>query len=288
MGALASTGALMAAGAVHADTNYTVKAGDTVSQLALDYNSSVDAITQQNHLADPNFIVVGQHLDIPNDDNNGQPAGQDNSQVTAQNTSATTADASAAVLTPTANVNANDVNSGANQNSTINLGNNTSVVLPTNTANHTANTNATTNTQAAATTNVQTAGGNGGSNVTPANATHNPAQAVAIAQAQIGTPYVWGGNQPGGFDCSGLVQYAYGLDAAHRTTYTQETMGAHHYDVQNAQPGDIYFWGTDSAPYHEALATGNGNYIQAPQPGQNVQNGNINWYRPNYYVSMNN
>lgn len=296
MGALASTGALMAAGAVHADTNYTVKAGDTVSQLALDYNSSVDAITQQNHLADPNFIVVGQHLDIPNDDNDGQTAGQDNSQVTAQNTSATTADASAAVLTPTANVNANDVNSGGNQNSTINLGNNTSVVLPTKTASNTANTNATvqpqttatTNTQAAATTNVQTAGGNGGSNVTPANATHSPAQAVAIAQAQIGTPYVWGGNQPGGFDCSGLVQYAYGLDAAHRTTYTQETMGAHHYDVQNAQPGDIYFWGTDSAPYHEALATGNGNYIQAPQPGQNVQNGNINWYRPNYYVSMNN
>ena len=79
MGALASTGALMAAGAVHADTNYTVKAGDTVSQLALDYNSTVDAITQQNHLADPNFIVVGQHLDIPNDDNDGQTAGQDNS-----------------------------------------------------------------------------------------------------------------------------------------------------------------------------------------------------------------
>ena len=56
----------------------------------------------------------------------------------------------------------------------------------------------------------------------------------------------------------------------------------------NSQSGDIYFWGSDKAPYHEALATGNGNYIQAPQPGQNVQNGNINWYRPNYYVSMQN
>lgn len=294
MGALASTGALMAAGAVHADTNYTVKPGDTVSQLALDYNSSIDAITQQNHLADPNFIVVGQHLDIPNDNNDGQSSDQNAGQGTVQDTSATTADTSAAVLAPTANVTADDNN--ANQNSTISLGNNTSVVLPSSTANNTANASATaqpqmtatTNAQAAATTNVQTAGGNGGSNVTPANATHSPAQAVAIAQAQIGTPYVWGGNQPGGFDCSGLVQYAYGLDAAHRTTYTQETMGAHHYDVQNAQPGDIYFWGTDSAPYHEALATGNGNYIQAPQPGQNVQNGNINWYRPNYYVSMNN
>lgn len=113
------------------------------------------------------------------------------------------------------------------------------------------------------------------------------ANAVAVAQAQIGTPYVWGGNQPGGFDCSGLVQYAYGLGSNYRTTYQQTNLGDHHNDIQNAQSGDLYFWGPDSAPYHVAIATGNGGYIQAPTPGQNVQTGNINYYTPSFYISMN-
>lgn len=113
------------------------------------------------------------------------------------------------------------------------------------------------------------------------------ANAVAVAQAQIGTPYVWGGNQPGGFDCSGLVQYAYGLGSNYRTTYQQTNLGVHHSDIQNAQSGDLYFWGPDSAPYHVAIATGNGGYIQAPTPGQNVQTGNINYYTPSFYISMN-
>lgn len=113
------------------------------------------------------------------------------------------------------------------------------------------------------------------------------ANAVAVAQAQIGTPYVWGGNQPSGFDCSGLVQYAYGLGSNYRTTYQQTNLGAHHSDIQNAQNGDLYFWGPDSAPYHVAIATGNGGYIQAPTPGQNVQTGNINYYTPSFYISMN-
>ncbi|MBB1079323.1 C40 family peptidase [Limosilactobacillus sp. STM2_1] len=111
--------------------------------------------------------------------------------------------------------------------------------------------------------------------------------AVATAQAQLGTPYVWGGNQPDGFDCSGLVQYSYGLGSNYRTTYQQTNLGTHKYDIQNAQSGDLYFWGPDSAPYHVAIATGNGSYIQAPAPGQNVQNGNINYYTPSFYISMN-
>ena len=123
--------------------------------------------------------------------------------------------------------------------------------------------------------------------VTAGQSNGSTANAVAVAQAQIGTPYVWGGNQPGGFDCSGLVQYAYGLGSNYRTTYQQTNLGTHQYDIQNAQSGDLYFWGPDSAPYHVAIATGNGGYIQAPTPGQNVQSGNINYYTPSFYISMN-
>ena len=35
------------------------------------------------------------------------------------------------------------------------------------------------------------------------------AVAVRAAMSQLGTPYLWGGESPGGFDCSGLVQWAY-------------------------------------------------------------------------------
>ena len=113
-------------------------------------------------------------------------------------------------------------------------------------------------------------------------------QAADTARAQVGTPYVWGGNTPGGFDCSGLVQYSYGLGSNYRTTYQQTNLGAHQYDIQNAQKGDLYFWGTETAPYHVAVAQGNGNYVQAPAPGQNVKQGNIQYYTPNYYISMQN
>ncbi|MQB73270.1 peptidoglycan endopeptidase [Lactobacillus reuteri] len=141
-----------------------------------------------------------------------------------------------------------------------------------------SNTNVQSTAAVTATPATSTAAGQGNGSTT---------NAVAVAQAQIGTPYVWGGNQPGGFDCSGLVQYAYGLGSNYRTTYQQTNLGAHHSDIQNAQSGDLYFWGPDSAPYHVAIATGNGGYIQAPTPGQNVQTGNINYYTPSFYISMN-
>ena len=111
-------------------------------------------------------------------------------------------------------------------------------------------------------------------------------QGLATAKSMIGVPYVWGGNTPSGFDCSGLVQYSYGLSSSYRTTTQQATLGTHYYDVENAPAGALYFWGTDSAPYHVAITEGNGNYIQAPTPGQNVQEGNIQYYRPNYYIVM--
>ena len=123
---------------------------------------------------------------------------------------------------------------------------------------------------------------------TNVHTSNGASQAADTARAQVGTPYVWGGNTPGGFDCSGLVQYSYGLGSNYRTTYQQTNLGAHQYDIQNAQKGDLYFWGTESAPYHVAVAQGNGNYVQAPAPGQNVKQGNIQYYTPNYYISMQN
>jgi cell wall-associated NlpC family hydrolase len=70
------------------------------------------------------------------------------------------------------------------------------------------------------------------------------ARAVAYAKSQIGVPYVWGGETPGvGFDCSGLVQWAWaraGITIP-RTTETQWP-AMYHVTLTQLQPGDLLFY----------------------------------------------
>ena len=109
---------------------------------------------------------------------------------------------------------------------------------------------------------------------------------VDRALSQRGVPYVWGGNTPAVFDCSGLVQWAYGLDAGHRTTYQQATLGAHKRDVMNAPKGSLLFFGSDGAPYHVAISLGNGTYVHAPEPGDVVKIGYSKYFTPSFYINM--
>ena len=109
---------------------------------------------------------------------------------------------------------------------------------------------------------------------------------VNRALSMQGTPYVWGGNKPGGFDCSGLVQWAFNLGSNYRTTYQQQTLGVHHYDVYNAPKGALLFFGSDSAPYHVAISLGNGSYVHAPEPGDVVKIGYTKYFTASYYVVL--
>ena len=107
--------------------------------------------------------------------------------------------------------------------------------------------------------------------------------AINLALSFVGnTPYVWGGASPSGFDCSGLVKYCYGI--SQRTTYTQQTLGTHRYDVWNAPAGALYFWGSESAPYHVAIALGGGQTVQAMNENDGIQVIGISYFMPSYYV----
>ena len=104
--------------------------------------------------------------------------------------------------------------------------------------------------------------------------------AVAYAKSQIGVPYVWGGETPGsGFDCSGLVQWAWARAgiAIPRTTETQWP-AMHHVILTQLQPGDLLFYYNldgDQLVDHVVMYVGSGPWgvsttIAAAYPGTNV------------------
>ena len=95
------------------------------------------------------------------------------------------------------------------------------------------------------------------------------ARAVTAALAQQGTPYVYGGNAPSGFDCSGLVQWIYkkvGITLP-RTAAAQATTGRR-VSLTELQPGDLLFFYRPVG--HVVIYAGNGKIVEASQPGQPV------------------
>lgn len=96
---------------------------------------------------------------------------------------------------------------------------------------------------------------------------------VRIALRYLGVPYVWGGESPSGFDCSGLTLYVYrqvGISLPHKAEY-QYGYGR---SVSRGQllPGDLVFFSRGGVGdiYHVAMYIGNGNIIEAPFTGASV------------------
>jgi len=107
--------------------------------------------------------------------------------------------------------------------------------------------------------------------------------AADIAQHFIGTPYLWGGSKPGGFDCSGLLQFAYGKTGVNvpRTTYEQYKTGTP-IGKNQLQRGDaVYFEPGKSGPGHSGMYLGNDKFIEAPHTGANVRVSTLS-SRPDY------
>jgi len=92
------------------------------------------------------------------------------------------------------------------------------------------------------------------------------AQVFSVAQQYIGTPYVYGGASPAGFDCSGYVMYVYaqfGINLPHSVS-GQAAMGKR-ISIADAQPGDIVIMSG-----HDGFYAGNGNIMDAPDSGRSI------------------
>ncbi|MEV1048638.1 NlpC/P60 family protein [Streptomyces sp. NPDC049916] len=94
--------------------------------------------------------------------------------------------------------------------------------------------------------------------------------AVAAVGQALGRPYVWGANGPSGFDCSGLMQWAYAQAGVSlpRTSQAQRYAGRM-VPLSQAQPGDLVAYRADAS--HIGMYVGNGQVIHAPYPGAPVR-----------------
>lgn len=96
------------------------------------------------------------------------------------------------------------------------------------------------------------------------------AAAVAAAKSAVGRPYAWGAAGPGSFDCSGLMQWAYGRagTALPRTSQAQRSAGRH-VPLSQARPGDLVVYRDDAS--HVGMYVGHGRVVHAPHPGAVVR-----------------
>ena len=109
--------------------------------------------------------------------------------------------------------------------------------------------------------------------------------AMQAAMAMIGTPYVWGGESPGGFDCSGLAQWAYahaGIGLP-RTAQLQYDAGPRRKPGSPLQPGDLLFFGDGTkAIHHVGIFIGDGLMVDAPHTGEVVRLDRVEGFSPAY------
>lgn len=92
---------------------------------------------------------------------------------------------------------------------------------------------------------------------------------LQVAAQYVGTPYVFGGSNPRGFDCSGYVMFVYaqfGVELRHSVT-AQARVGII-VSPEDARPGDVVIFNDHS---HNGIYAGNGQFYHAPQPGDRVK-----------------
>jgi len=101
--------------------------------------------------------------------------------------------------------------------------------------------------------------------------------AINAALSQLGTPYHYGMSEPGhGFDCSGLVTWAWGKVGVGMPRNSRAEFNAlPHIPESLAQPGDLIFQG--SPIHHVGIYLGGGRMVHAPQYGDGVKISPISW-----------
>ena len=104
---------------------------------------------------------------------------------------------------------------------------------------------------------------------------------VNYAMSKVGGPYVWGGNGPVGFDCSGLVQQAFASAGVSvpRTGTAQFWAAPTRVQLSQMRYGDLLVFDDDGTGNfgHIAIYIGNGQVVQALNPSSGITVTPLSW-----------
>lgn len=235
------------AGAASAATVKVAK-GDTLSELAVKYNTTVSAIKNENNLKS-DTIYIGQSLNI------GEKASTSSSTSTSKYTVK-----SGDSLWKIANKYNTTI---ANLKSWNNLKSDTIYVGQVLVVSKSSTSTGTTS----------------GSTVTKSEAE----RMVATAKSLIGTPYVWGGTTPAGFDCSGFIYY---IVKKERPSFTRTNTAGYYSSMKKVSTpsvGDFVFFETyTSGASHMGIYVGNNKFIHAGSSGVVQADMTSSYWKPKY------
>ena len=118
----------------------------------------------------------------------------------------------------------------------------------------------------------------------PAGSNNKGSEIFNIAQGYLGIPYRYGGRDPSGFDCSGLVQYTH-QNAGIKVPRTAAAQFNAVYPISRSElkPGDVIFFRVNRHKIsHVGIYAGQGKFIHAPNSGKRVSYSSLNepyWQR---------
>jgi cell wall-associated NlpC family hydrolase len=277
--------------AIYDTTSYVIQKGDSLSAIGARYNLTVSELKSMNNLTS-NTIIVGNILKLRTERANAA----------ANNATNTTADTTSTVKAPAA-----ATETQATENTAASA---TSQTVDTPVASTTSQTEQEPAVPAApqavqkstASVTPQAAQKPAASAapqavqkspapapVTPqaiqkptASAGSNVQEITGEAKKYIGTPYLWGGNTPSGFDCSGFVKYVFAKFGVSlpRTTETQWTATT---TVNSPSIGDLVFFQTyKPGPSHVGIYLGNNKFISAASSGVTISDMTSSYWGPRY------
>ena len=270
-------------------STYKVNAGDTLAVIASQFGTTTSKLVALNNLSNANSLTVGQTLKVKGSVPAPTVTAPKPTQTVATQTPSTQTPSTQTVAKPSVSASTHTVKSGDS------LGKIASQYGVS--VSYLVNRNNLSNANDLSVGQVLQLKGAASSSVTPKPTTPKPTTPTttykpskpsapstsglsfntlfSFAQQFSGTPYVWGGTTPSGFDCSGFTQYVYGNSGVslNRTAGDQMNQSTKISEGQ-AKPGDLVFFSYNggSSIDHVGIYMGNGQMINAQNNGVKIDN----------------